>query len=138
MAGGCGACRAGDNPTSCNLDESVYRIRSGSRVMGGAWSQASFPSIPCPSPQVIRWQARLPGGSWTAISTSSGSALGVRLESGSSTQSAVAGVTYNRNIFFTGTAVGKIMELRILMACGTAFKSATRFVAVTRPITNVS
>ncbi len=137
--GGCGTCQPGDNPTNCTIDTSLMRVREAARTMTGSWSQAIFPNVPCPSPQVITWQVKHPDvGSWVTLSTSTGAAHGAALTGGTGTQSAVAGVSYNRTVRFTNKAVGKTLAFRVTMACGSAFVSATRSVHVERPMHNVT
>ena len=116
--GGCGTCTPADNPTFLvYTDTSTYTIGDPSRVMGGYWTQASFPSVPCPSPQLIYWEY-YQGGAWRNITSVS---VGVQKPTGTNPQSANASTIYYRNIIFV--AVGT-WSLRMRMNCGAGFYSA--------------
>jgi len=139
--GGCGTCQPGDNPTNCTINQDPWRLRGPNRVMTVSWSQASFPNVPCPSPQVISWQVYHPSAGWVTLSTTTGAAYGAALTGGTGTQSATAGVAYNRTIRITNkatTASGNRIAFRALLACGASFKSATRWVPTIAPASNVT
>ena len=119
---GC-SCNAADNPVVCSYDDTVpFRLGDASKSMDGRWSFASFPNVPCPSPQTLSWEFYEPSvPKWTNVGSSGGSAA-VRFIGGQSNNQLANGDTfYFRDVKFF--EIG-LWRLRTKMACGAAFRSA--------------
>ena len=81
---------------------------------------ATFPSVPCPSPQLISWEFHN-GSTWRGVG---GPGLGVAVELafGAANQNANANTWYSRWVLFNEEGN---WPLRIRMACGAQFVSPT-------------
>ena len=119
---GC-ACSASDNSVVVSFDDTtIFRIGDPSKPMDGRWNFATFPNVPCPSPQTLSWEFYEPSvPKWTNVGSSLGSAA-VRFVAGQTNNQLANGSTfYFRDVKFF--EVG-LWRLRTKMGCGAAFRSA--------------